>query len=206
MMHSSSRQAESSPISHQAVHFDVTRPLKSQARKYFARFFCCGNVEWLLDHHSIRQDGKLHLVSSNGCSVCFEILFTSNAGIAQLVQWLTDLGLSDCRVSAGTREFPLVQSVQNVLVPGTENSARVHSEGGVKFTTHLHPVPTLKIRGVTVTLPRIFSWHGAWTHGQIYYGGNSASSVHNRSECHAVACRMFGLFLVPSAFPVQLQC
>jgi hypothetical protein len=56
------------------------------------------------------------------------------------------------------------------------------------------------------TLPHISTWHGACTYGKMYYGANSASSVHNRSDSHAVACRMFGLFLVPSAFPVQMQC
>jgi len=60
----------------------IPRPVK---KKNFTGFYFCGNGERLLVHHSIRQDGKLHLVSSTGCSLCFEILSTPDAGIAQLV-------------------------------------------------------------------------------------------------------------------------
>jgi len=53
MLHSLSRQAESRPVIHQEVRYDVKRPRKSQARKKLRNFFY-GKGERFLAHHSIR--------------------------------------------------------------------------------------------------------------------------------------------------------
>jgi hypothetical protein len=57
MLHSLYRQAESSPVIHQEVRYNVNRPLKSQAHKKLQKFFLFrfyGKGERFLAHHSIR--------------------------------------------------------------------------------------------------------------------------------------------------------
>jgi len=186
MLRSLSRQAESRQVIHHEVRYDVNRPLKSQARKKLHRILF---LWWRRE--VVTPSFNPPRWQTTSCQQCrlLTLLWDS------LYTWCrnSSAGIVTYRLRAERKgEFSLIQSVQTVLVPGTEDSL----PGCRAREAWSSPRTYIKNSwSYSYTTCRLYL---ACTYRKIYYGANSASSVHNRTESLAIACRMSRLF--PSSF------